>query len=117
MSTYSWRDFGREAEYLVASYLRKEGWRIVLSPSSRGAADLIAKKDGNTWCIQVKASMKSPHIKSEEIIRLQTYARSIKGVPVFASVQPWRDDKQYGASIGSYMIFLYSTDNWQFLQP
>ncbi|MFQ5968989.1 MAG: hypothetical protein ACE5J2_00635 [Nitrososphaerales archaeon] len=118
MSNYSWREFGREAEFVVASYLRSKDWNIRFSPSSRGAADIIADKDGRVWCIQVKASTKSPHIKSEEITRLKMYAYSINGLPVSASVQPWQSDgKQRGASIGEYMIFLYSAENWELLQP
>ncbi len=117
MKTYSWREFGREAEFVVASYLRLNGWDIVFSPSSRGAADLIVNKDNNKWCIQIKASTKSPHIKSEEIKKLKEYAYSIGGIPVFASVQPWRNDVNHGFSTGSYMIFLYSMDDWQLLKP
>ncbi|MGH9921501.1 MAG: hypothetical protein ACRD38_01980 [Nitrososphaerales archaeon] len=107
---YSWREFGLEAEFVVASYLRSKGWSIVFSKCSRGPADIVARKDENTWCIQVKASMKSPHIKSEEIRKLMIYASSINGVPVFATVQPWENGEQNGASLGSYMIFLYSMD-------
>ena len=72
--SYSWREFGREAEFVVASYLRSKGWSIVFSKSSRGPADIVARKDESIWCIQVKASMKSPHIRSDEIDRLKTYA-------------------------------------------
>ncbi len=109
--TYSWSDFGRDAEFVVASYLKSRGWKVRISPSSRGAADLVAGKDGRTWCIQVKASLKSPHIKSQEISRLKKFAASVRGDPVFASVQPWHDN-EHGFSIGSYMIFLYSLDHW-----
>jgi Holliday junction resolvase len=113
---YSWREFGREAEYVVASYLKLKGWNIVFSPASRGAADIIARKDTNTWCIQVKASMKSPHIRSDEISRLKAYADAISGTPVFASVQPWESNDKQRVSIGPYMIFLYSMDDWRTLQ-
>ena len=114
--SYSWREFGREAEFVVASYLRSKGWSIVFSKSSRGPADIVARKDESIWCIQVKASMKSPHIKSEEIRKLKTYASSITGLPVVATVQPWEsNNEQKGASIGSYMIFLYSINDWKSL--
>ena len=114
--SYSWRDFGREAEFVVASYLRSKGWNIRFSPASRGAADLVASKDGKVRCIQVKASTKSPHIKSEEVSRLKRYAASINGIPVLATVQPWQNNAQRGVSIGSRMIFLYNLDNWEMLQ-
>ena len=113
--SYSWREFGREAEFVVASYLRSKGWSIVFSPSSRGPADIVARKDESIWCIQVKASMKSPHIRSDEIDRLKTYASSINGLPVFATVQPWESSEQTTASLGSYVIFLYSINDWKSL--
>lgn len=116
MKQYSWREFGHEAEFVVASYLKSRGWSIKLSPSSRGAADIVADKNGSIWCIQVKASTKSPHIKSEEIKRLKMYADANDGIPVFTSVQPWRDDDAKGASLGEYMIFLYCTDDWSVLR-
>ncbi len=113
---YSWREFGREAEFVVASYLRSRGWSIVLSKCSKGPADIVVRKDESVWCIQVKASMKSPHIKSEEIKRLKTYASSVNGLPAFATVQPWENNgEQKGASLGSYVIFLYSVDDWRLL--
>ena len=117
-NAYSWREFGREAEFVIASYLRSKGWNIRFSPSSRGPADLVATKDGNIWCIQVKASTKSPHIKSEEIMRLKAYASSINGLPVFASFQPWndRDGEARGISIGDYKIFFYSLNSWRYLR-
>jgi hypothetical protein len=116
-NAYSWREFGREAEYVVGSILNLKGWKVRFSPSSRGPADMVASKDGNTWCIQVKASMKSPHIKSEEITKLKAYASSIKGLPVFASFHPWndRDGEGGGISIGDYKIFFYSLNSWRSL--
>jgi Holliday junction resolvase len=108
---YSWREFGREAEFVVASYLRSRGWSIALSPSSRGAADIVASKGKSLWCIQVKASTKSPHIKSGELKRLREYASSNNGKAVFATVQPWHGET-HGVFIGEYTILLYSADNW-----
>ena len=117
-NAYSWREFGIEAEFVIASYLRLKGWNIMFSPSSRGPADMVASKDGNIWCIQVKASTKSPHIKSEEITKLKAYASSIKGLPVFASFQPWndKDGERHGISVGDYTIFFYSLNNWRSLR-
>ncbi|MEM2759222.1 MAG: hypothetical protein QXU32_09585 [Nitrososphaerales archaeon] len=112
---YSWREFGREAEFLVASYLKTRGWNIRFSPLSRGAADIVAHKNGETWCIQVKASLKSPHIKSKEIRELKEYACSVRGLPVLALVQPWQNENG-GVSIGQYMIFLRSASNWELMQ-
>jgi Holliday junction resolvase len=113
--SYSWRDFGMEAEFVVASYLKSKGWNIRFSPSSRGAADLVASKDDDTWCIQVKASLKSPHIRSDEIGRLKKYAIAKNGLPVLATVQPWENDTIYGFSITPYMIILYSMNDWTLL--
>ena len=50
-NAYSWREFGREAEFVIASYLKLKGWKIKFSPSSRGAADVVATKDGRKWCV------------------------------------------------------------------
>jgi Holliday junction resolvase len=114
VDTYSWREFGRDAEFVVASYLKSKGWDVRISKASRGAADIVASKEKKTWCIQVKASTKSPHIMSHEIQRLKNFAMSIEGDAVFATVQPWQVS-EYGVSLGSYMIFLYSLDNWAIL--
>ncbi len=89
----------------------------MLSPASRGAADMVASKGSDRWCIQVKASTKSPHIKSEEICRLVAHTSLIRVVPVFASVQPWFGSAMpEGASVGNYMIFLYSMRDWKLLR-
>jgi len=114
---YSWREFGREAEYVVGSILKLKGWKVRFSPSSRGPADIIASKSGTTWCIQVKSSLKSPHIKSQEISKLNGFARSVRGIAVFASFQPWCDNQEFGFSIGQYKILLYSLEDWKLLQP
>jgi Holliday junction resolvase len=114
VDTYSWREFGREAEFVVASYLKSKGWDVRISKSSRGAADIVAHNEKKIWCIQVKASTKSPHIKSREIRRVKNYARSVHGDAVLATVQPWEARGQ-GISLGSYMISLYSLDTWAVL--
>lgn len=114
MDTYSWREFGRDAEFVIASYLKSNGWDVLISKSSRGPADIVAHKEKKIWCIQVKASTKSPHIKSREIQRLKNYARSVAGDPVLATVQPWEVRGQ-GISLASYMIILYSLDTWAVL--
>ena len=90
--SYSNGTFGREAEYIVALYLRIIGWRVSLSKNSRGAADIVAildsKKKQRKWLIQVKSSRKIPRIKGNEIIRLIAAASIDRGDPIVATLRP-----------------------------
>ena len=56
LTLYSWSKFGREAEYIVALYLKSIGWDVRLSPANRDPADIVANCDSSKWFIQVKAS-------------------------------------------------------------
>ena len=135
MIQYSWREFGREAEFVVASYLRLKGWSILLSPCSRGPADLIARKGTTNWCIQVKASTKAARISSRELNNLKNFSNKLSASPVLASLQPYeiggsttldpadrrmvRDSNgdMVGVSLGQYMLSLYSVDTWKPVEP
>ena len=112
-SLYSWAKFGREAEYVVALYLKSLGWGITLSRGSRGPADLIAKCGNTYWFIQVKSSGGVPRIRGYEIRRLKDLAASMGGLPVISTFQPFRN----GFSTGNYSILFYMLDNWQILDP
>ena len=57
LSCYSWSKFGREAEFVVAIYLRSCGWDVQLSRGSRGPADLIATQGSTKWLIVVLPDM------------------------------------------------------------
>jgi len=92
MKSYSIGTFGREAEYIVALYLRFVGWQVRLSKNSRGPADIIAvfnsKNNQKKWLIQVKSSRKIPRIKGYEIVRLTAAATIAGGDPIVATLHP-----------------------------
>ena len=45
---------GRHTEIQVGKILQSFGWKTVLSPGSRGPADIHAEKGDQKWCVQVK---------------------------------------------------------------
>ncbi len=112
---YSWSKFGREAEYVVALYLKSMGWGVTLSPASRGPADIIATcgDDNSKWFIQVKASAGVPRLRGYEVKRLKELAESKNGLPVVSTFQPFPG----GFSTGNYSIMFYLLDSWQKLDP
>ncbi len=112
---YSWSKFGREAEYVVALYLKSIGWNDVqLSPGSRGPADIIATCPGDSWFIQVKASAAIPRLRGSEVRRLKELAKSRGGLAVVSTMQPFG----HGSfRTGSYAVTFYNIDSWQILDP
>jgi hypothetical protein len=110
---YSWSKFGREAEYVVALYLKTIGWDIRLSPASRGPADIVAINHSEKWFIQVKASSGIPRLKGFEVKRLMELAERNDGQPVVSTFQPF----PCGFSTGNYSILFYLLDSWQALDP
>lgn len=110
---HSWSKFGREAEYVVALYLKTMGWGVALSPASRGPADIVAICDSSKWFIQVKASSGIPRLKGYEVKRLVELAESSDGLPVVSTFQPFPG----GFSTGNYSILFYLLDSWQELDP
>lgn len=113
LALYSWSKFGREAEYVVALYLKSMGWDVVLSPASRGPADIVATCSNARWLIQVKASSGIPRLKGYEVKRLQELAASKGGLPVVSTLQPYCG----GFSTGNYSILFYALDSWKILDP
>jgi Holliday junction resolvase len=85
---YSKSKFGRDAEITISLYMMSRGWHVTMSRGSRGPADLYAKKESRLWCVQVKASTKSPCIKGLAIRRLIDHALQEGGHPVLAILQP-----------------------------
>ena len=110
---YSWSKFGREAEYVVALYLKSMGWGVALSPASRGPADIVAISNNSKWFIQVKASSGIPRLKGYEVKRLIELAESSGGLPVVSTFQSFPG----GFSTGNYSILFYLLDSWQELDP
>jgi Restriction endonuclease len=111
---YSWSKFGREAEYVVALYLKSMGWQDVrLSRGSRGPADIVATCKSARWFIQVKASGGVPRLKGYEVKRLVEHAASKDGLPVLSTYQPLGG----GFNTGNYSILFYLLDSWQAIDP
>jgi Holliday junction resolvase len=110
---YSWSAFGREAEYVVALYLRSSGWNVTLSRGSRGPADIIATCSNTQWFIQVKSSAGVPRLRGYEIKRLKEIAANRGGLPVISTLQPFTS----GFRTGNYSIIFYLLDSWQILDP
>ncbi len=110
---YSWSKFGREAENVVALYLKSMGWDIALSPASSGPADIVATYDCSKWFIQVKASAGIPRLRGYEVKRLKELAESKNGLPMVSTLQPFPD----GFSTGNYSILFYAFDSWRELDP
>jgi Holliday junction resolvase len=113
LNLYSWSRFGREAEYVVALYLKSLGWNVALSRGSRGPADIIATCGNAYWFIQVKSSASVPRIRGYEIKKLKEIATCKGGLPVVSTLQPFHS----GFSTGNYSILFYMLDNWQALDP
>ena len=107
--SYTIGTFGREAEYLVALYLRMKGWRVRLSKNSLGPADIVAvldsKKKRKIWLIQVKSSRTIPRIRGYEILRLIAAASVAGGDPIIATLGP-----VVGNSTGRLTNFSRNTD-------
>jgi Holliday junction resolvase len=113
--TYSWSSFGREAEYVVALYLKSVGWADVhLSPGSRGPADIVASCPGAVWYIQVKASSGIPRLKGREVHRLIKLAHENRGSAVVSTLQPFSAS---GFSTGTFGVNFYELDSWKTLDP
>jgi hypothetical protein len=110
---YSWSRFGREAEYIVALYLKSAGWDVALSPASKGPADIVATCNNSKWFIQVKASAGIPRLRGYEVKRLIELAESNSGLPVLSTFQPFSG----GFSTGNYFILFHALDSWQTLDP
>ncbi len=113
LTLHSWSKFGRDAEYVVALYLKSLGWNVALSRGSRGPADIIATCSNAYWFIQVKSSAGVPRIRGYEIKRLKEIAACKGGLPVVCTLQPFYS----GFSTGNYSILFYMLDNWQALDP
>ncbi len=112
---YSWSHFGREAEYIVALYLKSIGWTDVrMSPGSRGPADVTAICQKATWFIQVKASSGVPRLRSREIGRLLKMAGESSGSAIVATFQPLGTGAY---STGNFDINFYEIDSWKALDP
>jgi hypothetical protein len=105
-------DYGREAEYIIAYIYILAGWKVWISPGSKGLADIKAwkysKKDKEYvhHYIQVKSSRKveEPYISDDEMDGLiQLSQRYTNVVPVLATLN------MYNA------VEILDLENWEYL--
>ena len=121
--SYSIGTFGREAEYIVALYLRLIGWQVRLSKNSRGPADIVAVLDSNKkqrkWVIQVKSSRKIPRIKGHEILRLIASASIARGDPIVATLHPIIviHDSKFATSDRRFAVTFFHLPYWNIIRP
>jgi Holliday junction resolvase len=95
-------------ERRVAGRLRRNGWKVKMSPASRGPYDLQARKGRRLWLVQVKATRRPvtfvEKLSTAEREALIQAADSRRAVPVLALVaKGW--------------IFFLSTRRWRHLHP
>jgi len=79
---------GREVERRLCRLLKNLGWDAILSPGSRGPADISARKRKDRWCIQVKfrGNIDGAFMEREEWKRLVNHSKSSKCLPVISTV-------------------------------
>jgi Holliday junction resolvase len=131
-TSYTWSQFGREAEITIAIYMKYRGWGVKLSQGSRGPADIIAAHKSIKWLIQVKSSTRIPKLKGYEVKRLIKMAKIAGGLAVVATLQPTEtvmvpveehgtispiSIKESGIRIGNYMLYFYSLPEWKRISP
>lgn len=59
---------GRALEYAVRDHLGRLGYRVIRAASSKGAADLIAARDGLVLVVQCKLDGKIPPAEREALL-------------------------------------------------
>jgi Holliday junction resolvase len=80
---------GIKAENKVASQYKNNGWNVMQSPGSRGAADLKCSKNNITHYVQVKSSTtNTPSISNYEAGRLKSTSTRNGATAVIAKVTP-----------------------------
>ena len=94
-------DCGIINEKLVAKKLRQLGAsKVVISPGSRGPADIEAQfPSGKKWSLQIKStcrpSNKVKNLTSSEKIRLRKHANRKKSTPIVGKVKNGNIDLSY----------------------
>jgi len=121
-TSYTWSQFGREAEITIAIYMKCRGWSVKLSQGSRGPADIIAAHKSIKWLIQVKSSTRIPKLKGYEVKRLIKMAKIAGGLAVMVTVEEHGtispiSIKESGIRIGNYMLYFYSLPEWKRISP
>lgn len=82
--------YGRRKELQIGEFLERRGFTWRRSPGSRGAGDIVAKKNSTCWFIQVKATRKDyasyTRLTIDEEERLMKVSKRYRAVPVLALV-------------------------------
>ena len=87
---------GIRAENHVANHYKSNGWSVIQSAGSRGAADLKCTKGDVQHYVQVKSSTSgNPYISNHEIGRLKSTATRNDATSVIAKVTPDSTTIQY----------------------
>ena len=73
---------GRQYEYMAAAALRKQGYRVTRSASSKGAFDLIGVGEKDIKLVQVKSGRRG--ISKKELAELEAIT-----VPDCAIIEVW----------------------------
>lgn len=92
---------GVAAERKVASQYRSNGWTVIQSAGSRGAADLKCTNGNKTHFVQVKSTgspTRTPYISSSEQGRLKSTATRNGATSVVAKVTPSGTNVMYAKS-------------------
>lgn len=79
---------GIRAEKIIERIYKKNGWNVLQSPGSRGAADLICTKNDVSHYVQCKSSTvtNNPEISNEEIGRLKSTATKNNATAIIAKI-------------------------------
>jgi len=87
MSEYK---YGRRKELQVSEFLERRGYKWSIAIGSRGPIDIIAKRKGRKWGIQVKATRKDyityTRLSIDEEHKLMKAAERRKVEPILALV-------------------------------
>lgn len=79
---------GIRAEHKVKKMYESNGYDVIQSPGSRGAADLKCTRGNTTHYVQVKSSSQSsnPYISNGEIGRLKLTSTKNNATPMIAKI-------------------------------
>ena len=82
--------YGRRKELQIGEFLKRRGFTCYRSPGSRGAGDIVARRNNRTFLIQVKATRKDytsyTRLTIDEEEKLLKAAKRYKAVPILALV-------------------------------
>jgi hypothetical protein len=113
---YSFSKFGRDAEFLVALYLKSNDWNVYFSKGSQGPSDIVAMKNDLIWLVQIKSSTKIPRIHGYEISNLIKLSNKINNsFPILSFVSPklYCNINNNTIFLGNYLLNFYLLPDWK----